>query len=64
MKPSQTLGFGAVEIDENPSRKSLYVGFFITCVLFYIIFLLPPDEDELDLLELEIEKEEKAKGKQ
>lgn len=56
MTLNQTLGYG-VEIDQNPSKKSIYVGMFLMAVMTYIILFLPADEDELDLLELEIEKE-------
>lgn len=56
MTLSQTLGIN-VEIDKNPSKKSLYVGFFLMAIMTYIIFFLPEDEDDLDLLELEVEKE-------
>ena len=56
MTLSQTLGIN-VEIEKNPSKKSLYAGFILMAIMTYIIFFLPEDEDELDLLELEIEKE-------
>ena len=61
MTLNQTIGYG-VEIDKNPSKKSIYVGLFLFAIITYIIFFLPADEDELDILELEIEKEE-AKNK-
>ena len=57
MTLSQTLGIG-VEIDKNPSKKSLYVGFLLMAIMTYVIFFLPEDEDDLDLLEVEIEKEQ------
>lgn len=56
MTLTQTLGYG-VEIDHNPSKKSIYVGMFLMAVITYIILFLPANEDELDLLELEIENE-------
>lgn len=56
MTLTQTLGYG-VEIDHNPSKKSIYVGMFLMALITYIILFLPANEDELDLLELEIENE-------
>ena len=63
MTLNQTLGIGGLEIEKNPSKKSIYVGMFLMAIMTYIIFFLPADKDELDLLELEIEKYEKEQAK-
>lgn len=63
MTLNQTLGIGQIEIEKNPSKKSIYIGMFLMAIMTYIIFFLPPDQDELDLLELEIEKYEREQAK-
>ena len=63
MTLNQTLGIGQIEIEKNPSKKSIYVGMVLMAIMTYIIFFLPPDQDELDLLELEIEKYEREQAK-
>ena len=63
MTLNQTLGIGQIEIEKNPSKKSIYIGMVLMAIMTYIIFFLPPDQDELDLLELEIEKYEREQAK-
>ena len=63
MTLNQTLGIGQIEIEKNPSKKSIYTGMVLMAIMTYIIFFLPPDQDELDLLELEIEKYEREQAK-
>ena len=63
MTLNQTLGIGPIEIEKNQSKKPIYIGMVLMAIMTYIIFFLPPDQDDLDLLELEIEKYEREQAK-